>query len=170
VKIYLNEEPIYFAPNSSILSYQINSSNPKFVAEYKPQLSDGEYLLRVVAKDIGGNLADSSSSQVLFVVSSETKLMQVYNYPNPFSNETFFTFRLTQIPEEMRIKIFTIAGRLIKEILIPSSLLKYDFNKIYWDGKDEDGDLIANGTYLYKVILKSTEKTESTIQKLVIVR
>lgn len=170
VKIFLNEEPVYFAANSSILSYQINSSNPKFVAEYKPQLSDGEYLLRVAAKDVGGNLADSSSSQVSFVVSSETKLLQVYNYPNPFSNETYFTFRLTQIPEEIKIKIFTIAGRLIKDILIPSSQLKYDFNKIYWDGRDEDGDQIANGTYLYKVILRSAEKTESSTQKLVIVR
>jgi hypothetical protein len=170
VKIFLNEEPVYFAANSAILSYQVNSSNPKFVAEYKPQLSDGEYLLRVVAKDVGGNLADSSSSQIFFVVSSETKLLQVYNYPNPFQNETFFTFRLTQIPEELKIKIFTIAGRLIKEIFIPSSQLKFDFNKIYWDGRDEEGDLIANGTYLYKIILRSAEKTESTVQKLVIVR
>ena len=70
----------------------------------------------------------------------------------------------------MKIKIYTIAGRLIKEIKIPAVDLSYDFNKIYWDGRDEDGDIIANGVYLYKVILTAGDKTEDVIQKLAIVR
>ena len=92
--------------------------------------------------------------------------MEVYNYPNPFSNETYFTFKLSQIPEEMKIRIYTIAGRMIKEITRKSSELNYDLNKIYWDGKDEDGDHIANGTYLYKMIMKNADKVESVTQKL----
>ena len=170
VKIYLNEEPVYYGANQDKLSYTINSSNPKFVAEYKPELADGDYLLRVVGKDPNGNTADSASSEVYFVVSSETKLLQVYNYPNPFANETYFTFRLSQIPEEVKIRIYTIAGRLIKEITRQSSELNYDLNKIYWDGKDEDGDVIANGTYLYKMIMKDEGKVESVTQKLVIIK
>ncbi len=170
VKIYLNEEPVYYGANQDKLSYTINSSNPKFVAEYKPDLADGDYLLRVVGKDPNGNTADSASSEVYFVVSSETKLLQVYNYPNPFANETYFTFRLSQIPEEVKIRIYTIAGRMIKEITRQSSELNYDLNKIYWDGKDEDGDVIANGTYLYKMIMKDKGKVESVTQKLVIIK
>ena len=123
--------------------------------------------LSVIAKDNNGN---TDSSEVYFVVSSATKLMQVYNYPNPFANETYFTFRLSQIPEEVKIRIYTIAGRLIKEITKQSSELNYDLNKIYWDGRDEDGDVIANGTYLYKMIMKDADKTESVTQKLVIVK
>jgi hypothetical protein len=170
VKIYLNEEPVYYGANLEKLSYTINSSNPKFVVEYKPVLEDGDYLLRVVGKDPNGNTADSASSEVYFVVLSETKLLQVYNYPNPFANETYFTFRLSQIPEEVKIRIYTIAGRLIKEILKKSPELNYDLNKIYWDGKDEDGDVIANGTYLYKMIMKDEGKLESVTQKLVIIK
>ena len=98
------------------------------------------------------------------------KLLDVYNYPNPTSGETHFTFKLTQIPDEVKIKIYTIAGRLIKEINIPSTDLKYDFNKIFWDGRDEDGDFPGNGVYLYKVILTAGKKTEKVIQKLAIVR
>ncbi|HEX7357459.1 MAG TPA: interleukin-like EMT inducer domain-containing protein, partial [Ignavibacteriaceae bacterium] len=170
VKIYLNEAPVYFGANQNILTYSINSNNPKFVADFKPQLEDGDYLLRVVAKDPNGNIADSASSLVYFTISSETKLHQVYNYPNPFSNETYFTFRLSQIPDEIKIRIYTIAGRMIKEIVKKPSELNYDLNRIYWDGKDEDGDIVANGTYLYKLFMKNNEKVETVTQKLVIVK
>jgi hypothetical protein len=53
---------------------------------------------------------------------------------------------------------------------VPASDLSYDFNKIYWNGKDEDGDDLANGVYLYKVIISAGDKTEDVIQKLAIVR
>lgn len=80
LKIYLNEIPIYYGGNSSVLTYTTNSSNPKFVAEYNPTLSDGEYLLRIAAKDLNGNFSDSASSEIRFIVSSEAKLLYVYNY------------------------------------------------------------------------------------------
>ncbi|MCW8810108.1 MAG: T9SS type A sorting domain-containing protein, partial [Ignavibacteriaceae bacterium] len=105
-----------------------------------------------------------------FLVSNEAKLLYVYNYPNPTNGETYFTFKLTQIPEEIRIKIFTIAGRLVKELKYNSADLKYDFNKLYWDGRDEDGDVLGNGVYLYKVIMKAGDKTEDITQKLAIVK
>ena len=166
IKVFLNEEPV----DTSELAYNFSSINPKVIVTYKPELEDGDYLLRVVAKDPNGNLTDSASSEVYFVVSSETALQQVYNYPNPFANETYFTFRLSQIPEEIKISIYTIAGRMIKEIVKKSSELNYDLNKIYWDGRDEDGDVIANGTYLYKLLMKNDDKVESVTQKLVIVK
>lgn len=97
-------------------------------------------------------------------------MLEVYNYPNPFANETYFTFRLSQIPDEVKIRIYTVAGRLIKEITKKASELNYDLNKVFWDGKDEDGDTIANGTYLYKMIMKDADKVESVTQKLVIVK
>jgi len=92
------------------------------------------------------------------------------NYPNPLNDATSFTFKLTQIPDEIKIKIFTIVGRLIKEIRLGFSQLNFDFNKIYWEGKDEDGDQLANGVYLYKVIMKAGDKSEAVTQKLAIIR
>ncbi|MCC7095427.1 MAG: hypothetical protein IT277_14670, partial [Ignavibacteriaceae bacterium] len=73
-------------------------------------------------------------------------------------------------PEEINIKIFTIAGRLVREIKLSSSELKYDFNKIYWDGRDEDGDILGNGIYLYKVIMRAGDRSEEVTQKLAIVK
>ena len=161
VKVYLNLEQV---PSQDLIDSTFSEDKDIF---YKPNLEDGSYLLTVIAKDNSNN---ADSSEVYFEVSSATKLLQVYNYPNPFSDETEFTFRLSQIPDEVRIKIFTVSGRLIKELAVKSSQLNYDLNKIHWDGKDEDGDIIANGTYFYKVIMKNNDKVESVTQKLVILK
>jgi hypothetical protein len=168
VLVFLNDEEI---PNdTSIINYDFSTTNPKVVVDYNPELEDGEYTLKVLWKNTNGEIVDSSGVQKTFLISSEAKIMDVYNYPNPTKGETHFTFRLTQLPEEIKIKIYTIAGRLIREMQLSSSELRYDFNKIYWDGKDQDGDQIANGVYLYKVIMKAGDKTEDVTQKLAIVR
>ncbi|MCW8812989.1 MAG: T9SS type A sorting domain-containing protein, partial [Chlorobium sp.] len=168
VLVYLNEELI--PSDTSIISYQFSTTNPKVTVDFTPVLPDGEYTLNVLWKDSEGNIVDSSGVEKFFLVSNEAKLLYVYNYPNPTNGETYFTFKLTQIPEEIRIKIFTIAGRLVKELKYNSADLKYDFNKLYWDGRDEDGDVLGNGVYLYKVIMKAGDKTEDITQKLAIVK
>ncbi|MCK7522230.1 MAG: hypothetical protein MZV64_33425 [Ignavibacteriales bacterium] len=81
--ILLDDVPIYFAQNPNILSYTFNPNNPKMVVEYKPTLKEGEHTLKVFANDGFGNLADSSGLQKRFIVSSETKILNIYNYPNP---------------------------------------------------------------------------------------
>lgn len=168
--IQLDDVPIYFAQNSNILTYQFNPANPKMVAEYRPVLKEGEHVLKVFANDGFGNLADSSGFQKRFLISGETKILNVYNYPNPVKDNTFFTFRLTQVPDKIKIMVYTIAGRLVKEIVKTRSELNTDFNKIFWDCRDEDADLLGNGTYLYKVIMEAGEKTETSVHKLAIVR
>jgi hypothetical protein len=168
IMVYLND---YLIPSdTSIISYQFSETNPKVRVDFNPKLSDGEYHLKVLWKNSNGNIVDSSGVEKFFIVSNEAKILNVYNYPNPSSGETYFTFKLTQIPEEIRIKIFTIAGRLVKELKLTSVDLKYDFNKIYWNGRDEDDDVLANGVYLYKVIMKAGNKTEDITQKLAIVK
>jgi Peptidase family C25/Interleukin-like EMT inducer/CARDB len=168
VMVYLNDELI--PADTSIINYQFSETNPKVTVDFNPALADGEYTLRVLWKDYEGNIVDSSGVEKFFLVSNEAKILNVYNYPNPSSGETHFTFKLTQIPEIIKIKIFTIAGRLVRDIKLTSAELKYDFNKIYWDGRDEDGDILANGVYLYKVIMKAGEKAEEVTQKLAIVK
>ena len=168
VMVYLNEGLV--PSDTSIISYEFSTTNPKVKVDFTPVLADGEYSLKVLWRDSQGNIVDSSGVEKFFLISNEAKLLYVYNYPNPTSGGTYFTFKLTQIPEEIRIKIFTIAGRLVKEIKLTSADLKYDFNKIYWNGRDEDGDVLGNGVYLYKVIMKAGDKTEDITQKLAIVK
>ena len=168
VLIYLNDNLV--PSNTSIINYTFSTENPKVTVDYSPSLPDGDYTLKVLWKDVEGNIVDSSGVEKYFQVSSEAQLLYVYNYPNPTSGETYFTFKLTQVPDEMQIKIYTIAGRLIKEIELNSSELKFNFNKIYWNGRDEDGDSIANGVYLYKVIMQAGDVSQAITQKLAIVK
>ncbi|MCH7772109.1 MAG: hypothetical protein IIA49_14020 [Bacteroidetes bacterium] len=169
--IVYNNVPLYFTQPE--LSYEYTSyPNSKSEIHWTPELPDGKHTLEILAKDASGNFFDSTSSRTSFFVFNEFDLTEVYNYPNPFSKDTYFTFSLqgSELPENVKIKIYTIAGRLIHDVDISALDLNVGFNKIYWDGKDQDGDEVANGVYLYKVSAKFPEETKTVTQKLARVR
>ncbi|GBD88602.1 lys-gingipain precursor [bacterium BMS3Abin03] len=169
--IIYDNAPLYFAQPELSYSYS-PYPNSRFEIHWKPELPDGKHILEVLAKDASNNFFDTTSSRTVFNVFNEEDLIEVYNYPNPFTNDTYFTFILhgAQKPDKLYIKIYTIAGRLIRDIDIPIASIVTGFNKVYWDGKDQDGDDIANGLYLYKVIAKFPDETKSVTQKLARVR
>ena len=134
-------------------------------------LAEGDYKILVKAWDVFNNF--SSKTEYFTVMSSEDKdLRYIYNYPNPFTENTVFTFQQNfNSPIDVKIKIYTISGRLIRQLERYSVSQNESFVKVDWDGRDEDGDKIANGTYLYKVIVYSTdgEFTKSALGKLAII-
>lgn len=141
--------------------------------EYQLQLTDGEHELRVF-----GNIAhpallsgrvDSAIFSVKFNVSTAIRLSDLYNYPNPFSSGTQFAFTLTgaRVADDVRVRIYTVAGRSVREIILPQSDLRVGFNTLHWDGRDEDGDEVANGYYFYRVSAKMGDNTATAIQRLV---
>ena len=101
----------------------------------------------------------SSTADTYFQVASSDQLTitNVFNYPNPFGGEgTEFTFQQNQtVPLNVTVKIFTIAGRLIQTL---ESFASGDsFVRLPWDGRDRDGDRIANGVYLYKLVVRTAD-------------
>ena len=165
-----NNKPLRFYQPEITWTYQ--GPGTPFVITWKPNLNDGRQTLEVLAKDASGNFFDSTSYRVIFYVYNENDITDVYNYPNPFARTTHFTFILkgNDKPDELDIKIYTIAGRLIRDIKLTPTDLITNFNKIYWDGRDEDGDEVGNGVYLYKMIAKFPDKTKTITQKLAKVR
>jgi hypothetical protein len=140
---------------------------------FTPTLADGRHELRFTIERMNAfGQVDSLEQTIAVNVLRESRVLQPYNYPNPFSKETYFTFTLTgeHAPEELRIRIFTVAGRKVRELVIGQAALQVGFNRIPWDGRDDDGDEIANGYYFYQISLTSRNKTVSTIEKLVKVR
>lgn len=142
--------------------------------EFTPVLQNGrrELLARVLEPTAFGDV-DTLEHLLTVNVLDETRILQVYNYPNPFNGETQFSFVLTGAlpPDELSIRIFTVSGRKIKELSVPGSALHVGFNKVAWDGRDSDGDEIANGYYFYQLSTKgSSGELRSSVEKLVKVR
>jgi hypothetical protein len=165
VKFYLDNKMIYY---SSFKNITYDTIRRIVTFTYSPKLQKGEHELRIVGDELIGNSDSQNGYYVTFNVSDESRILNAFNYPNPVKTKTDFTFTLTQAADEVKIKIFTVAGRLIREI--KSNSVNINFNKISWDGRDQDGDLIANGVYLYKIIVKKNDKTDSVIQKLAVLR
>jgi hypothetical protein len=135
--------------------------------EYPLQnLQSGKNTLSIKAYDTYNNFTVTS---IEFNVQSSSALTleNVYNYPNPMKNSTAFVFNHNfDKPLNATIKIYTVSGRLIKEL--NKTGITDKFVSIDWDGRDNDGDNIANGTYIYKLTIKSDDGTfsQSNVNKL----
>ena len=141
-------------------------------------LEPGLHTLTLKAWDVYNN---SGISEIQFVVhdkDEELKIENVLNYPNPFINYTEFWFNHNSSqPLDVSIQIFTISGKLVKTINSQTnsggccnegaSALSRD---IVWDGRDDFGDKIGKGVYVYKFKVRSNQlnKQVEKIQKLVI--
>jgi hypothetical protein len=140
---------------------------------FTPRLARGTHEVRVRTIDrLSRGDLDTLEQSVLVEVNPSLGVRDVFNYPNPFAGDTYFTFTLTgdQVPDQVNIRIFTVAGRKVKEIMVPGTTMRIGNNRVYWDGRDADGDELANGYYFYQVSVHGEGKTESAIQKLVKLR
>ena len=86
------------------------------------------------------------------------------NYPNPFSTSTQFVFTLSgaTIPDEFTIQIMTVTGKVVREITkdeLGDIRIGRNISEYRWNGTDEYGDALANGVYLYRVIVKIDNET-----------
>ena len=152
---------------------ETRQADPEEDPTFSPDLTTGSHELSVaVIQPTVVGTPDTLRQAVRVQVESEHRILQLYNYPNPFPRDTEFTFVLTGAtpPEELAIRIFTVAGRRIHEIWVPPGDIQVGFNRVYWDGRDRDGDEIANGNYLYQVEAKGGGKVQTEIGKLTKVR
>lgn len=118
-------------------------------------LPRGRNTVRVRGWDTYNN---SRTAETFFEVLPSDKLsvVDVMNYPNPFAKTTAFTFKHNQsVPISASVKVYTLAGRLIQTIEHP--VASEPFVSIPWDGRDRDGDVIANGVYLYKLHVRTLD-------------
>ncbi|MDH7514552.1 MAG: C25 family cysteine peptidase [Bacteroidota bacterium] len=136
---------------------------------YRPSLPSGEHVFRFNALDASGNRSMVEDLRVRVLVDRTDRIVSLTTYPNPYTSDAvfLFTFAGVSAPEEARIKLYTTAGRLIRTILIPADQLRIGMNAYRWDGRDEEGDPLANGVYFYKLQLRTAHGTMETIGRLV---
>lgn len=162
IDVFLDGFRLSFQDASVIKLKEREKRTEAALLEITPQLEQGTHILEVLVKDPGGN---RTYERRTFRVVTDLMLIDPLNYPNPFTDETHITFKITQ-PSELSIKIFTLAGRLIKQF--PAEYVNTGFHRFYWNGKDQDGDRLANGVYLAKITADTgTEQTSSVIKMMV---
>ena len=105
------------------------------------------------------------------MVSQVLRVDSALVYPNPVDRAARFTFLLTQ-PASVRVRIYTLAGRLVRDL--GERLGSFGYNDVLWDGRDRDGNLLPNGIYLYSINARSgqTGKAQSVTvrDRLVVMR
>jgi len=134
-------------------------------------LAPGLHTITFKAWDVYNN---PISAEIQFVVMGDETITldNVLNYPNPFVNYTEFWFSHNRPfePLEVQVQVMTITGKIVwtkNQTVTTDGFLS---REITWDGKDDFGDRIGKGVYIYKLTVKSTltNKKAEKIEKLVI--
>jgi flagellar hook assembly protein FlgD len=125
---------------------------------------DGSYELIVSGKDMSNNAAGALSYRVGFQVINKPMISNMLNYPNPFTTSTAFVFTLTgsEVPQNLRIQILTVTGKIVREITkqeLGPLRIGRNITDFKWDGTDQYGQKLANGVYLYRVITNQHGKS-----------
>ncbi len=139
------------------------------------ELEPGLHTLTLIAWDVYNN---SSQSEIQFVVHNESEelvIENVLNYPNPFINYTEFWFNHNSSDVlDVSVQILTISGKIVRTINgqtnssgKSTSSLSRD---VVWDGRDDFGNKIGKGVYIYKLTVRSNQFNQQVekIEKLVI--
>lgn len=149
----------------------------KGIIDYElEELTEGNHTLTLKAWDTHNN--SSTETLTFFVLEDDSKIKidKVLNYPNPFINYTEFLFTNNKVGNELdvKIQIYTVSGKLVKTLTTLSRLVSSTdvvrSNDLAWDGKDDFGNRLAKGVYVYKITVKETisGETDERVEKLVI--
>lgn len=146
-------------------------------------LSPGNHQLVFKVWDINNN---STTATLNFVVKDEAQeklvLNKLLNWPNPFTDKTYIHFEHNcDDILDVNVQIFTITGKLVRTFSTPVTsdpfLQGYRTARqaIEWDGRDDFGDLVGKGTYIYKVFARSQNQDKckggaTAVEKMVILK
>ncbi|HWN89648.1 MAG TPA: T9SS type A sorting domain-containing protein, partial [Chitinophagaceae bacterium] len=135
-----------------------------------PELLPGIHSLKLKAWDV---LNNSSEFILDFSVMNDDELVidHVLNYPNPFTTKTQFWFEHNKPGQDLfvQVHIFSLTGRVVKTIEKTINTPGNRSSEVDWDGKDDFGDKIGRGVYVYRLKVFCTgSKPQTVTEKLVI--
>jgi predicted RNA-binding protein with TRAM domain len=144
--------------SSPLINWSEATENSSFKVEFRPgPLEDGIHTLESNDRRLGVD----KPYEINFEVINESTITNFYPYPNPFSSSTRFVFTVTgaEVPDQIKIQIMTVSGRVVREILqdeLGPIRIGNNISEFAWDGRDEFGDQLANGVYIYRVLVAKT--------------
>ena len=72
------------------------------------------------------------------------------NFPNPFNASTTIAFQLG-LPSRVELAVYSISGQRVRT-LFSGSLPPWAYHRLQWDGRNERGEPVASGAYLYQLL------------------
>ena len=133
-------------------------------------LEEGNHTLTFKIWDVNNNSSEATLDFVV-VKKEEITISHLLNYPNPFTSRTEFYFEHNQVFNnlEAKVEIYTVSGKLVKTIYQNVNTFAFRSEGIEWDGRDEYGDKLAKGVYVYRLSIKTPDGEKANkIEKLVI--
>ncbi|MBN2461354.1 MAG: hypothetical protein JXB60_07075 [Candidatus Cloacimonetes bacterium] len=138
--------------------YDLNSYTSGELIWQLPEVEEGEHILQMVVFD---NFNTPTVGQTSFIARKAGKVAieDVLPYPNPMQDDGYFTFVLTEAAN-VTLTLYTITGRKIRTL--DNIQCDAGYNQIYWDGRDQDGDRLANNNYFFKIRAKQSGNNKIT--------
>ena len=137
-----------------------------------PEYLENQSKLFIESWDNANNKSLDSLSLNTVSKSDNNKIFNVYNFPNPLSDRTFFTYQIKDFTSTRvitELNIYTQSGLLINQINHETNIAS-NFISIEWDGMDSEYNLLPNGTYLYTLEIMLDGHIYEKIGKLSIIR
>lgn len=148
----------------------VNGGAGNIGVEVSPVLLETDSTLSIIMQDAAGNEADSMNLK--FIVSKELILIDYGNYPNPFIDNTKFAYELSETVEKLSFIIYSVEGRKVRELSSDESLTELDlrlggYHELDWNGINDTGTIVGNGTYFYLIRAKNGENVIERTGKIV---
>jgi len=164
--------------NPGLADYQKGNVNYPF-----RNLAIGQHQLTFKVWDINNN---STTETLNFEVKDEADqhliINRPLNWPNPFTNKTYIHFEHNcDDILDVNVQIYTITGKLVRTLSQPVVAepflqgFRTPRQAIEWDGKDDFGDTVAKGTYIFKIFAKSQNQEKckgsaTAVEKMVLLK
>jgi hypothetical protein len=110
--------------------------------------SQGTYNVYLIKTDPDGMVGITDNNPPSLELPRSWALAQ--NYPNPFNPSTTIAFDIPQTDgtaQSVSLAIYNLRGRRVRTLV--NSELEPGTHKIHWDGRDDRGESVASGIYLY---------------------
>lgn len=146
VDVYFDDEPLDARAESD--SGTDRDWNWTFYAELAGEIDPGAHRLEARVRQRSGSETAARGLNVVGSAVGAVDLIHVYNFPNPFEGDTRFFYTIDGPAQGAKISIFTLRGAKIRVL---EGRARAGENVVFWDGRDEDGDPVANGVYFYKL-------------------
>ncbi len=129
----------------------------------------GTHLVEMTALD---SLRGAHHFRVVDRVAGDDRMLRdVMAFPNPFDDQigsAFSYYLLADGPADVLLRVFTVSGRLVYQRVERG--LPPGYHQWPWNGLDAEGDRLANGVYLYKMVATTGARSDSFDGRLVKLR